>query len=628
MDTTRADRLGCYGNPDGLTPVLDNLAKSGVKFNRFFCNVPLTLPSHATLMTGVYPPEHGCRVNGNARLADNITTLAETFSSQNYRTGAFVAAFVLDDKFGLNRGFDYYDSFNVPSSDDIYSDNIMYSYRRGDRVANSAIKWIKAQGQDPFFCWVHFFDPHRPYSFPEEKDGDFSGPYDQEVSFMDFQIGRLISCLQKQGIKSKTVVIAVGDHGEGLGEHGEDEHGLLLYNSVMRVPLIISYPGKAKSSREVDNIFSMVDLFPTILDIFGWENSGKISGKSFAETLHSKITSSSRVYLETEFPLTEYGWSPLGGLIDGDWKYILAPREELYNLRIDPEETQNLASSRPVETRRMKDSLEAIRAKMDISETVPVNLDAHSQQALESLGYIGSGRSRRGAFNETLRDPKDAIGMRREFINALNKFNRGNADQAKRLLMDLIQRSPESYVFRFQLARIFYQQGFFEQAYAEFSQLVELHPDEYKTHYNLGKTLIKLGRHSEAIQELELALELDQGKTQAYNNLGIAFLMSGNFDKAMAAFNCSLSLDANQVDPHNNIGNSLLGLGRIADAAREFKRSVEIEPDFFEGHYNLGICLLKLGKNRQAAREFQESLRLRPNFSPAQKKLKQALAGK
>ena len=624
LDTTRADHLGCYGYGNARTPAIDQLAQAGVRFNRFFCNVPLTLPSHATMMTGLYPPEHGCRVNGANRLGDDITTLAERFSSHGYRTGAFVAAFVLDSKFGLDRGFRTYDDYDVPTSNDIYDDNIMYRYRRADRVADAALEWLEEQSGEPFFCWVHFFDPHRPYYFSPAPGRGLSDAYDQEISFMDFQIGRLTGYLRERGLDTKTVVIVVGDHGEGLGDHGEEEHGLLLYNPVMRVPLIISSPGRDGAGGEVETLFSTVDLFPTILDIFGGEIPEEISGRSFIGALEGLSSPNREVYLETEFPLTEYGWSPLAGLISGEWKYVAAPREELYHLSADPGETENLAGGEPEKVRQLREELGTISTRMAVREPSTVKLDDRARKTLASLGYLGGGSAGKPGA-KPLRDPKDAIGLRHEFISAVEELHRGETAAAEATLRGLIEQSPESYTFRFKLARTLYEQGRFEEALGEFREMTKLNPDEYKVHYNLGKTLNKLERYDEAIRELRLAVQLDPEQTPGHNNLGIALLKTGRIEEAMKAFNRSIEIDDRQVDPHNNLGNAFLSLGRVADAADEFRRSVEIDPDFFEGRYNLGLCLMKLGKNREATREFKETLRIRPDFSPARQHLADAL---
>ncbi len=625
MDTTRADHLGCYGYSGARTPAIDDLAGRGVTFRRFFSNVPLTLPSHTTIMTGLYPPEHGCRVNGGCRLTADIPTLAEVFSSHGYRTGAFVAAFVLDRKFGLDRGFDDYDDYQVPNADDIYDENAMYRYRRADRVADAALAWLEKHAGEPFFCWVHFFDPHRPYYFSPAPGEGLSGAYDREIAFMDSQIGRLTDFLRKRGLREKTVIIALGDHGEGLGDHGEEEHGLLLYNSVLRVPLIVSGPGTG-SGRTNEALLASVDLFPTILDVFGWGPPGGISGRSFAPGLAGDCPSDEDVYLETEFPFTEYGWSPLAALISVDWKYIAAPREELYNLRADPGEKVNLAATNSDTARQLKKKLEKISGEMARRKSLPASLEDRERGLLASLGYLGGeggGRREQGM----LRDPKDVIGLRREFIAAVEQIHRGQTAAAEEKLRDLVEKSPESYTFRFRLARLLYEEGRLEEAAEGFRSLTAAYPDEFKTHYNLGKTLNQLKRYNEAIAELQLALELDPGQTAALNNLGIAFLRTGRTEQAMETFRRSIGLDDRQVDPHNNLGNALMARGRIREAAGEFARSVEIDPDFFEGHYNRGLCLLRLGEAEKAAQAFREAVRLRPGFQPARRNLAIALRG-
>ncbi len=617
MDTTRADHLRCYGYPAARTPALDALADRGVKFNRAFTNVPLTLPSHATMLTGLYPPEHGCRVNGSHSLPADLTTMAEVFKRHGYQTAAFVAAFVLDSKFGMNRGFQTYDQYDVPTSNDIYDDNLMYRYRRGDKVAAAALEWLKKHSRKPFFCWVHFYDPHRPYYFPGPG---LSDAYDREIDFMDSQIKRLIDYLKEQKLLEKTVIIALGDHGEGLGEHGEDEHGLLLYNPTLRIPLIVARPGALPRKKEEEALVSLVDLFPTVLDLYGWRLSGHISGHSFAGALEGDAIPDRAVYIETEFPLTEYGWSPLQGLITPEWKYIAAPEEELYRPRDDPGEKKNLASVDPKRMKELKAGLAAIEDNMVKKEAAPVQLNNSSRKALESLGYMGGGGSRKKETS-SLRNPEEAIWMRREFIRAVEEYRQGHTAAAVSSLKKLIKESPESYAFHYKLAKIFYDHGRFREARGEFQEMARMAPEEYRTHYNLGKTLLKLGRYPAAIGELRAALQLDSEQTAGYNNLGIAFLKTGRVKEAMAAFRKSILIDPDQVDPHNNLGNSFLSLGKIREARKEFRQAVKVDPDFFEGRYNLGLTLFRLGLYEEAAREFREAVRIRPGFAEARRQL-------
>ncbi len=620
LDTTRADRLGTYGCGRARTPELDSLAGRGTFFTRFFTNVPLTLPAHATILTGLLPPEHGLRVNGAGRLPDEIPTLAGFFSGRGYRTGAFVAAFVLDRKFGLDRDFEVYDDYDVPQAEEIYDESAMYRYRRGDRVAEAALAWLEEDDGRPFFCWVHFYDPHRPYYFPAPPGEGIEGAYDREIAFMDSQLGRLLDFLRERELEEETVVIAVGDHGEGLGEHGEDEHGLLLYNPVMRVPMILAGPGREDGPREIAALLSTADIFPTIIDLFGGKAPARTGGRSFAPALRGERMVDGEIYLETEFPFTEYGWSPLAGLVSGEWKYIRAPREELYNLAEDPGENVNLVDRRPARVEELKERLGKIEAALERREARPAELGERERAALESLGYLG-GAGRAGRERSRLRNPADAVGLRTEFIAAVDLIHRGRTAEAEERLKNLAEESPESYVFRFRLARLYYDGERLEEAERSFRELARDFPGEFRTHYNLGKTLNRRGRFREAIAELELALEIDPLQTAGWNNLGISFLRTGRLDEAIAAFERSIGIDDRQVDPHNNLGNVLLARGEAGAAADEFARAVEIDPDFFEGRYNLGLSLRRLGRDREAAREFREALRLRPDFLPVRRQL-------
>lgn len=625
LDTTRADHLGCYGFAEATTPALDVLARSGVKFTRAYCNAPLTLPSHATMMTGLYPAEHGLRVNGEKSLAENVTTLAQIFASHGYRTAAFIAAFVLESRFGLDRGFQTYEDYDAPEADEIFDDTSMYRYRSGNKVADSAVSWIRKNRRRPFFCWVHFFDPHRPYYPHPAFDGRYrDSPYDSEVAFMDTQVGRLIEGLKKNKLLERTVIVVAGDHGEGLGEHGEIEHGLLLYNSSMRVPLIVSCPGRIPREAEVEELISIVDLFPTILELFGWMPQEHTSGRSFAAALSGEPIRPRPVYAETEFPLTEYGWSPLQGVIAEEWKYIRAPREELYNLREDPRELKNMAVERPEVTARLKTHLASLESEMVKYETSDVKMDKLSREILASLGYVGGGGSLT-KDTRSLRDPKDVIELRSLFIEATGDIERGNIVKAEASLRKLIKESPETYAFRSKLAKMFYDRGMYEKAAEKFKEIAEMAPDKYGSHYNLGKALIKVGSYDEAIQALRRALEIYPDETSAHNNLGIALLKSGRFNEATDAFRTSLSIKPDQGDALNNLGNVLLALGRYDEAAGEFRSALKLTPDFFEARYNLGLALFRGGRYREAAREFRQAIRLRPGFGPAREKLNMAL---
>ena len=625
LDTTRADRIGCYGYSKAITPALDNLAKIGFQFNAI-CNVPLTFPSHSTIMTGLYPSEHNCQTNGSHKLSDNIKTLAEIFSDYGYKTAAFPAAFVLDKKFGLHQGFEFYDSYK--KNDDktnFYSDHLMYSYRRGNVVADSAIKWLQNNSSNPFFCWVHFFDPHKPH-FPNKHLSNYKDlhPYDKEIAFMDSQINRLITFLRKNQLLKKTIIIVVGDHGEGLGDHKEEEHGLFLYNSTMKVPLITFVPQANINERRTKNLIATIDIFPTVLDLFNFKYTGHISGKSFASLFYKNTTFSNDIFLDTLFPQTEFGWSPLKAVISNKWKYIQAPKEELFNLTKDPNELNNLINKEDLMANKMRIKLKAMENKMIKEKAFSIKLDESDKRNLASLGYIGGG-SLKPKHSGTLRDPKDAIDLKNEFNMALIKSKQGYQKEAEKIMRGLIKKSPESYIFNYKLAEILFKQDRFPEALSEFKKIVLLTPNDFRAHFNLGKCLSKMQLHSEAINEFQLAIKIDPSETSAYNKLGISFLKNKQKEKAVQAFKQSLAIDFHQFDPHNNLGHAYLLLNKFTEAKEEFQIAISINPEAYESHYNLGLTLLKLGETANAALEFQTVLKLKPTFTPAKKKLGLAL---
>jgi arylsulfatase A-like enzyme/Tfp pilus assembly protein PilF len=603
LDTTRADHLGCYGDTKANTPNLDSVAELGVRFEQAFSAVPLTLPSHATMMTGLYPPEHGARVNGMHRLGEGIPTLAEAFKQHGYKTAAFVAAFVLDKRFGLKRGFDTYDDYKVPETKDPYTNN-MYKYRRGDLVADSALAWLKEHSSKPFFCWVHFYDPHRPHYF--KKD-----PYNKSITFMDKQVGRILKYLRERRLMSKTLVILVADHGEGLGEHNEDEHGLLLQPAVMQVPLLMCQPGRLPAGKTVDTPVSLVDLFPTTMELMGWKMTTRTSGRSFAPTLADGKLTERALYMETEFPFTEYGWSPLAAVIRSEWKYVKSPQEELYNRVEDPTETNNAVITQSEVADEMRGELDATMKAMAVRQNTKIKLDKEAQEALESLGYVGGGGS--SETNATLRDVKDVIGLRRDFTNVMGLEERKEYDAAEKLFRAIIEKSPETYMFQYKLATMLYRQGKYKAACEEYEQVARKYPEQYQPHYTFGTSLIQIGRYERAVEELRLAMKIDSHQLPCYNNLGIALLKSGEVYEAMDVFKESIELHPRQTEPHNNLGTILLTQGDLKGAEKEFQTAIEVDSDYVDGHYNLGLCLLAQNRFKEAAVAFRQTLELKPD---------------
>jgi arylsulfatase A-like enzyme len=406
LDTTRADHLGAYGFQSIATPNIDWLAEEGVRFEAALTAVPLTVPAHASLYTGRFPFHHGVRDN-DSELSREETTLAEMLRQRGYQTGAFVGAYVLASSRGLNQGFDVYrDDFG---SSDQSSPSALR--RAADQVANDAMNWIGQIGKRPFFAWLHFYDAHAPYR-PVEPYQSMYGtrPYDAQVAFMDGQVGRMVEFLRGRGLLDRTVVVVIGDHGEGLGDHRENGHGVFVYDSVIRVPLIVCTPFSGLRGRIVDDVVRSVDVLPTVLDLIGVP-SPAVDGTTLVPLMTGAVASLNlEAYSESLYPL-RFGWSDLRSLRAGRFKVIAAPRPELYDLDRDRFEEHNLFDrDRSVAERLLARLRDMERPQSSaISPQNQTSVDADTAAKLASLGYVSRSTAVPPSSRTELPDPKDGI---------------------------------------------------------------------------------------------------------------------------------------------------------------------------------------------------------------------------
>lgn len=406
LDTTRADRLSVYGFMDAAMPHLERLAREGVVFDQAASVAPLTLPAHASLFTGLFPPAHGVRDNADPPLSAEHTTLAEILRAQGFRTGAFVGSVVLDADRGLAQGFDQYRG--VIHTDPRGRAPGPPRRRRGDEVVTDAIRWIAQTDDSPFFLWAHLYDPHKPYNPPEPFRSAYTDPYIAEIAFADAQIGRVLEALERRKLLDRTIVVVAADHGESLGDHGERDHGIFVYESVVRIPLIIRAPNVPP--RRVAEVVRLVDIMPTVLELLS-VTMPSMDGTSLTASMRGMPQAELDAYSESQYPL-RFGWSPLRALRAGRYKLIEAPRPELYDLERDPFEERNIYQQRAALARALTDRLDTIsreipaRAVEDGSDPVP---SAELRQRLESLGYIGSNGPRPSSDRHDLPDAKDCI---------------------------------------------------------------------------------------------------------------------------------------------------------------------------------------------------------------------------
>ena len=501
LDTTRADHLGCYGAKNAATPTIDALAASGSRFEQALSPAPLTFPSHTTIFTGRIPRRHGVRDNALFRLKPDVPVLAESFKKAGYRTGAFVSAAVLDGSLGLSRGFDVYDDALGPAAHGEEAE------RRGDRTADAAIAWI-AKAKAPFFVWVHLYDPHAPYAPPEPYATKFkAAPYDGEIAFLDAQVGRLLAAARARA--PSLLVTLAGDHGESLGEHGEDTHGIFLYQATQRVPLILAGPGIA-AGRVVRETVGLVDVAPTIAEIAGVPPPAGADGVSLFRASRRDVE------MESFFPLFSYGWAPLRAIVRGPLKLIDAPRSELYDLSKDPAETKNMRLARRNEASELS---RALYARIEGDAPVPDAMDpalAEHAQRIASLGYVGGSAPAAGA--EAI-DPKDGIVWIADLEAGRNALARRRGADGIAPLSRLLARNPSNLPALMTLAACFEDAGRLDEAIGVHRRALALYPRSAITWKNLGGALDLRGKKDEAAAAFEKAVALDPADADALHEL-------------------------------------------------------------------------------------------------------------
>lgn len=572
IDTMRADRLGAYGYDQAETPRIDRLAREGIRFEQVVSPMPLTLPAHTSLMTASSPPQHGVRDNAAFELPAGIKTLAEQLHGSGYASGAFVGAFVLHSRWGLNRGFDHYDNrFDYEQPGGLPGQ----VERRAEAVVNAALAWLREPRAAPFFAWVHVYDPHSPYTPPEPFAGRFaSHPYDGEVAYTDAQIGRLLDGMESAGLLEDTLVVVTADHGEGLGDHGEPGHGMFLYDSTLLVPLIIRLPDGASAGRTVAEQVRLIDVAPTILQLVEVAAPDSFVGESL-EPFFSGDASPRPAYSETYYPRWHFGWQDLHALRKDGFKYVQAPREELYDLRSDPGESRNLADADPTRAAAFEQEVEQLRGEAPAG---PSRLSSDAVARLRALGYVS------GAPVDTpegpLPDPKDK--------------------------MDLFNRTTEG---QGQLVA-----GEFAEAVETLQGIVAEDPRISNAWVTLGNALFRLGRFGEAADAFEAALALTPQDDVALANLGLAHRRLGDLEAARADFEAALTMDPASTNAHFNLGEMALEAGDPSAAAEHFAAAVRIDDQFPGPHFGLGVAAYQQGDIGRAAREFDRVQDLAPAY--------------
>jgi arylsulfatase A-like enzyme/Flp pilus assembly protein TadD len=585
IDTLRADRLGVYGNSSHLTPALDRIAGNGVRFDAAYTPVPMTLPAHASILTGLEPFSHGIRNNTAFRLGAT-PTLATMLKRAGYRTGAFVGAVVLSATFGLNRDFDVYDDHfgQIGKREDF-----RVSERRAERVFQPAIEWISRDRTGPWFAWIHLYDPHAPYQAPPEYTQGRS-PYDAEVAYTDAMIARGLDALRTTGQLDRTIVVAVGDHGEALGEHGESTHGLFAYEAALRVPMIVSTPGMRPGV--VPTPVATVDLVPTVLRLLGLPIPPGLDGRPLLSEADDATSRSRGLYFEALDANLTRGWAPLIGITADGWKYIDLPIPELYDLRHDPNELHNLASQDSQRSRVMQSRLKDIVASRgSASEAVHAAMDADMLRRLASLGYVGSVATAAKRVFSATDDPKNLVGLNEAFYAAINEQIDGRSESAVATLRTVLEQRPDFLAARMSAAAIL---GARNRA-AEAIALLQAAPEDVGSaavQTELGLAYEAAGNLSEAARCLERAARLRDGDAEILNSLGVVYSRLRRFEEGRQAFRRILETDPHAPEIWNNLGTLELSAGNRRAAADAFHQATEADPNYGAAWRGLGAALI------------------------------------
>jgi arylsulfatase A-like enzyme/Flp pilus assembly protein TadD len=581
IDTCRADYLGCYGYAENTTPNIDNLASEGIVFENVISPMPLTLPAHCSMLTGVDSRKHGIHDNEGYVLDDRHVTLAEILKSKGFATGAVISSFVLDDKFGLARGFDTYeDRFNKS----LNSAGIVE--RRGDEATHEANLWLQEHKAERFFLFLHYFDPHYTYDPPEPFKSNFAkNPYAGEIAYADHCIGQVIQKLKELDICDSTLLIITSDHGEDLGEHGENYHGYYIYQNTVHVPLIFRLPG-SKEAMRIEETAGLIDIVPTICSLLGIKTPAGMHGKDVSGYFNGKGPKNEKRNFYCESMLaTRYGCNPLLGVVEDGWKYISTSRPELYDLRNDPAEQSNLVKKEAERERMMRGVLEQmLQDVVEVEDDTADTLDAESRTRLQSLGYVSGGKLDESyEIDAGKSDPKDMLKF--HVMNSRANFyvHQGKFEEVKEICDKMLKINddyPETYNY---LGRAAFSEDQNEEAVKYFSRYVKSRPDQAGGYNNLGLAFYKVGQRDEAAKVLAKSIELDPKFAEAHYNFGRVLSRMGEFETAISHLEKARELMPWQEAITKELERVLKRQGEMVKALE----AVKAQPDSAQAHYDL-----------------------------------------
>jgi len=610
LDTTRADRIGCYGYERAETPNLDGLAAGGVRFANAYCQVPLTLPSHCSILTGTYPLYHRVHNNGFYYLNPDFTTLAEVLKAEGFSTAAFVASFTVDSRFGVDQGFDVF-------NDDFLERGVSKNFtseRKAGEVFTDFAEWLDENHSKKFFSWIHFYDPHVPYNPPSPfKETYADRPYDGEIAYMDQYVGKIVEKLKEHNLLESTLIIAAGDHGEALGEKNEVDHGLYIYDITMRVPFIIYAPNHLPQGLTIDGKVRLIDIMPTVCDMLGLPIHEDVQGTTLLPYASGRKSEDLPSYIETYMPREYYGWSELLGLIEGDWKYIKAPKPELYNLKTDPSEENNLYYEQERVASDLKGKLEDMREKLSSTgDASKKTLSREEQERLRSLGYI-AGEFEGNTAKQDLPDPKDKVEVYAIFAHARRYEYEQDYERAERNYRELLELNPETpwnYVY---LALLYEKMDRLDDSVQVLEQGRDRLPDSIVILSRLALFYMKKARVEEAYQTSQVVLRIDPKYFDALYMSGVALVNMGRWEEALEYVERALAIEPENKPLRIQYAYCLFALNRGEDALEVYQQLKVEFPEDPVIYREIGILYDSMGDLEKARENLSKAVELSPS---------------
>lgn len=623
IDTLRADHLGCCGYSLPTSPAIDALAASGVLFEQARSTAPLTLPSHSTILTGLYPYSHGVRNNGDFYLPEDVPTLASVCRQRGMSTAAFVSSFVLDSRYGLDHEFGVYED-RMERKDVALQD--FEVERKGGETTRLALEWLSRNRAKPFFLWLHLYDPHESYDPPEPYRSRFASAYDGEIAFADSLVGDAVRRLDEWGLREKTLLVLAADHGESLGEHQEESHSIFVYNATMHVPVVLNMPKGIPEGRRVGTAVSIADIFTTIVEIMGIPPAPRQDGFSLVPLI--KRPSAGRgapLYLESQFPKLYLGWAPLAAIQDGPWKYIEAPHPELYREDTDPGETANLYASNRAIADELKVKLESMVPRGAEDRYNRQALDDETIAKLAGLGYVGAAAYAGTTERRATADPKDKIAFFNVLREAQKQIRARQFKSAIPLLEQVVRDEPDNAVAMLFLANGYLGMEDYARAIVTYHNYLELMPASAYAHHWIAIASVRMGDARTALAEEDAALAIDPRFVDSYVMKAGILASQGRYEDAVAALEKAVAIDPDNQGLLNDMGAINLEWGRIDEAEKIYRRILDIDTEYPPAHTTLGIIRAARGDYEGAVTSFRRALTLSPTLGEARINLARAL---